>query len=295
MSDYILSCCSTADISKEHFNKRSIYYTCFHYYLDDVEYADDLGESIPFDEFYSRMAKGAKTSTSQPNADQFILFFEPFLKEGKDVLHVSLSTGLSGAYNSACIAQEELTEKYPERKIIVIDSLAASSGYGLLMDMAADRRDGGDTIEETAQWIEEHRLNLHHWFFSTDLTFYYKGGRISKSSLLFGSALNICPLLNMNDLGQLMPRKKLRGKKRVIEEIVKMMKEHAENGADYNGKCYICQSAFYEDAGVVADMVEEAFPQLAEPVTINHIGTVIGSHTGPGTIALFFVGDKRVD
>ena len=193
MSNYVLSCCSTADLSKEHFEERDIKYTCFKYYLDDVCYSDDLGQTIPFDEFYQKMVDGADTKTSQINADEYMNYFTPFLEEGKDLIHLCLSSGISGAYNSAMIAKRELEEKYPDRKIYVIDSLAASSGYGLLMDKIADLRDEGMTIDELSDWIEANKKRVHHWFFSTDLTFYVKGGRVSKVSGFVGGILNICP------------------------------------------------------------------------------------------------------
>ncbi len=295
MNHFILSCCSTADLSEEHFKERNISYICFHFELDGRAYEDDLGKSIPFDRFYQAMTEGAQTKTSQINPEEFKKYFEGFLKEGKDILHVSLSSGISGVVNSARIAGEELKELYPERKIIIIDSLGASSGYGLIMDKLADLRDSGMTIDETASWIEENKLKLHHWFFSTDLTFYIRGGRISKAAGIVGGVLNICPLLNMDNLGRLIPRYKIRTKKKVIKAIVDKMEEFAEGGLDYSGKCYISQSACFEDARAVADLVEERFPHLNGKVEINHIGTTIGSHTGPGTVALFFWGSRRED
>lgn len=294
-NNYIISCCSTADLSKEHFEKRDIKYICFHYELDGVSYPDDLGQTIPFDEFYQKMAEGSETKTSQINETEFTEYFEEFLKEGKDILHLCLSSGITGVINSANIAKNALLEKYPDRKIIIVDSLAASSGFGLLMDKVADLRDEGKNMEEVAAWVEENKLKLHHWFFSTDLTFYVKGGRVTKTAGFIGGILNICPLLNVSNEGKLIPRYKIRGKKKVIQAIFEQMKEHAENGADYNGKCYISQSASYEDAREVADLVEDYFPKLNGKVVINSIGTTIGSHTGPGTVALFFWGDERVD
>lgn len=295
MSEYIISCCSTADLSKEHFNARDIHYICFHYFLNGKPYADDLGQSMPFDKFYEAMANGADTKTSQINMEEFIDYFEPFLQEGKDIIHLTLSSGISGVYNSAMLAKEELAEKYPDRKIYIIDSLAASSGYGLLMDKLADLRDEGMDIDTLAKWAEDNRLKLNHWFFSTDLTFYVRGGRISKTAGAIGGMLNICPLLNVDLEGRLIPRQKIRTKKKVIIAIVDKMKELAENGLDYDGKCYISQSACYEDARAVADLVEAAFPHLNGKVEINSIGTTIGSHTGPGTVALFFWGQERTN
>lgn len=293
MSDYILSCCSTADLTAEHFEKRNISYVCFHFMLDGKQYSDDLGKSIPFDEFYKAMTNGAETSTSQVNVDEYIEYFTPFLEQGKDILHVSLSSGISGTFNSANIAKAELEEKYPDRKIYIVDSLGASAGYGLFVDKLADLRDSGMNIDELRDWAENNRLNLRHWFFSTDLTFFVKGGRVSKVSGWFGTVLKICPLLDMNNIGKLIPRFKVREKKRVIAEIVNKMEETAEGGLDYNGKCFISNSACFEDAKAVAELVEQRFKNLDGKVQITSIGTTIGSHTGPGTVALFFWGSER--
>ncbi|MDD6024324.1 MAG: DegV family protein [Oscillospiraceae bacterium] len=292
---YQLSCCSTADLTREHFESRNIAYICFHYEMDGVSYSDDLGQSIPFDKFYAAMAAGAETKTAQVNVDEYMAYFKTFLEEGKDILHLTLSSGISGSYNSACAARDILQESYPERKIYVLDSLAASSGFGLLMDKLADLRDEGMGIDELYAWAKSHRLQVHHWFFTTDLTFFIKGGRVSKVSGWFGTKLKICPLLNVDNTGHLIPRHKLRGKAKVIEAIVDKMVEHAQGGTDYSGKCYMCNSACLEDAKAVAELVEKKFPKLNGKVEINDIGTTIGSHTGPGTVALFFWGDERVD
>jgi len=293
MPDYILTCSSTADLPYEHLLKRNIPYVCFHFNMDGKEYPDDLGQSMPFEEFFKRIAAGAMPTTSQVNVGQYISFFDPYLKAGKDILHISLSSGLSGAYNSAILARDELLYKYPDRKILIIDSLCASSGYGLLTDMAVDMRDNGAKLEQVFAWVEENKLNIHHWFFSTDLTHYRRGGRLSATSAFMGTLLHICPLMNMNDEGKLIPRVKIRGKTHVIAEIVHMMEVHARNGVDYSGKCFISNSACYEDARNVADLIEGKFSNLNGPVMITSVGTAIGAHTGPGTVALFFMGDRR--
>ena len=293
MGDYILSCCSTADLSKEHFHKRDIQYVCFHFTLGDREDMDDLGESVPPAELYRRMVAGEDTKTSQVSVAEYEALFEKNLKQGKDILHVTLSTGISGTYNSACVARENLSERYPDRKIYVVDSLGASSGYGLIMETLADLRDAGMGIDELHQWIESHKLELHHWFFSTDLTFYIRGGRISRTAGFIGSVMGICPLLNMDNEGKLIPREKIRTKKKVIRRIVDKMEENARDGRDYSGKCFLSQSECMEDAREVAALVEERFPKLDGKVQIFPIGATIGSHTGPGTIALFFWGGER--
>ena len=295
MRDYVLSCCSTADLTHEHFESRDIHYICFHYFLDDQEYPDDLGQSVPFDQFYEAMSKGADTRTAQVSIGEYVDYFTPFLEQGKDIVHVSLSSGLSGTVNAARNAALIVKERFPERNVYVVDSLGASSGYGLLMDRAADKRDEGLSAAELANWVEENRLKVHHWFFSTDLSFYVKGGRVSKTAAFFGGMLDICPLLNMDNLGRLIPRYKIRTKKKVIRTIVDKMEEYARDGLDYDGKCYICNSACLADARQVADLVEARFPKLNGKVEIYNIGTTIGSHTGPGTVALFFWGSERVN
>lgn len=293
MGEYILSCCSTADLSKERFKKRDIQYVCFHFELGGAEYLDDLGESVPPEELYRRMLAGENTKTSQVSVGEYEALFEKNLKEGKDILHVTLSSGISGTFNSACVARDELLERYPDRKIYVMDSLGASSGYGLIMETLADLRDSGMGIDELYQWIEDNKLRLHHWFFSMDLTFYIRGGRISKTAGFIGSIMGICPLLNMDNEGRLTPREKIRTKKKVINRIVEQMELNAQDGLDYSGKCFLCHSVCMEDAKAVAALVEEKFPKLNGKVEIFPIGATIGSHTGPGTIALFFWGGKR--
>jgi len=295
MADYILSGCSAADLTREHFESIDVRYICFHYMMDGVLYPDDLGRTIPADEFYARMAQGAVTKTSQINIAEYVEYFSAFCEQRKDIVHVTLSSGISGTYNAACSAAQIVRERYPGREIYIVDSLGASSGYGLLLDTAAAKRDEGMSAKELAAWIEENRLRLHHWFFSTDLSSYVRGGRISKTAAFFGGVLEICPLLNMDNLGRLVPRRKIRTKKNVIREIVQCMADNAENGLDYDGKCYISMSACREDAEEVARLVEKKFPKLNGRVLINNIGGLIGAHTGPGTVALFFWGSERAD
>ena len=295
MASYVITCCSTADLFAEHFAARDVGYVCFHYNLDGETYPDDLGKSIPFEDFYAKMASGSDTSTAQVNISEYLDFFTPYLEQGKDILHVCLSSGLSGSYNSAVNAALIAREKYPERKVLIVDSLGASSGFGLLVDKLADLRDEGKSIDEVFEWAEENKLRLNLWFFSTDLSFYVKGGRISKTAGFVGTLLGICPLLNMDEEGHLVPRYKIRTKKRVIAEIVKKMEEYADGGLEYADKCYISHSACIEDAKAVAAMVEERFPNLKGNVVINWVGTTIGSHTGPGTVAVFFWGQERND
>lgn len=295
MNDYIIATCSTADISASHLASRSIEYIKYVFLTDGKENLDDLGESISYKDFYQMMRDGVETKTSQPNASDFANFFEPFLADGKDLIFLNLSSGLSGAMTSARLAEAEMKEKYPDRKLYVIDSLGASSGMGLLVDKMADLRDEGMSIDDLAKWTEENKKTVHHWFFSTDLTFYVKGGRVSRVSGWFGTVLKICPLLNVDLNGKLIPRKKVRGKANVIKEIVSRMEENAIDGLNYSGKCFISHSDSYEDAMVVAELIKEKFTKLDGEPLINSIGTTIGSHAGPGTVAVFFFGKERID
>lgn len=295
MASFTLTCCSTADYPKEHFDSRHIPYACFHWQESGVDHLDDLYQSTTPDEFYGAIAAGAMPTTSQVSTGEYDALWRPVLEAGSDVLHVSLSSGISGAYNGAVLAAQEVGADFPDRRVVVVDSLGASAGYGLLVDYLADMRDAGATLDEAHEWALANRLRVHHWFFSTDLTSFVRGGRVSRVSGFFGTALKICPLLNVDKDGKLVPREKIRTKRRAEAEMLARMVEHAQGGTAYDGKCAISQSACRGDAEDVRDMIEERFPALRGKVLINDIGTVIGSHTGPGTVALFFMGDERVD
>lgn len=293
MPDYILSCCSTLDLTKEHLTEKNINFIPFHFFINETHYYDDLGQTLPSEKLYEAMRAGADVKTSQVNSDEFTAYFTPFLEQGKDILHISMSSGISGVYNSAMIAKKELEEKFPERKIYVIDSLAASAGYGLLMDKLADLKNSGMSIDKLKDFAENNKLKGWHWFTSTDLTFYIKGGRVSKTAGFFGGLLKICPVLNVDKNGKLNAVTKVRTKQKSITELLNKMVECAENGENYSGKCFISQSDCYEDAKMLANLIEEKFKNLDGKVLINNIGPTIGSHTGPGTIALFFWGKER--
>lgn len=291
MSNYILSCESTADYPRSFFDERNIPYACFHYELDGVGGIDDIYASVTPEEFFGKLMAGSRSTTSQPNVGEYEALWTPYLEDGKDILHVTLSSGISGAYNSACIAAEGLRVKYPERTIHVLDSLTASAGFGLLIEYMADLRDEGMGFEELTRWAEEHRHNLNAWFFVSDLECLKRGGRVSATSAIIATALKICPVLNVNCEGKLIPRQKIRKKSRAIEGLAKMFMEHAEGGAAYAGKCAISNSLCRADAEAVAALIEEQAPALKGKIRISDIGTVIGSHTGLGTVALFFMGD----
>ena len=295
MTDFVLSCGSTADVTAEQIRERNIDCISFYYTVNGTEYADDLGQSLGYEEFYDMLKVGADTKTVQLNVYQYCEHFRPILASGKDILHISMSSGITGTNNPLRIAMSMLKEEFPERKLYIVDSLGASGGYALIMETLADLRDQGMSMDELYEWIENNKLRMHHWFFSTDLSYYVKGGRITKTEGFIGSMLNICPLCNMDREGHLVPREKIRTKKRVIREIEQRMEQFAEDGLNYSGKCFLSHAGCYEDARAVADIIEERFPHLNGKVTIHSIGPTVGSHTGPYTVALFFWGSERVD
>ncbi len=294
--DYIISCCSPADLPMERFNERNVSVKYYKFMLAEKTFEDDGGKSISLKDFYQAMRDGASTKTSQVNIEEFTDYFKNLiLKENKDILHVSLSSGISGSYNCARLAAQEVMEEFPKRKIYVVDSLGASGGYGFLVEWLCDLRDEGYDIQKLYDFAEENKTRIHHWFYSTDLTFYVKGGRISKVSGFVGSILKICPVMNVNFEGKLIPRIKTMGKKKALQTTVDRMVNLADNGTNYDGRCIINHSDCLDDALALKASVEETFPNLAGKVYMTNIGPTIGCHSGPGTVAIYFIGKKRED
>ena len=289
-----LSCCSNADLPYSHMESRDIPVLFYTYTIGDTEYVDDM-ERNPnaLGEFYAKVAAGALPHTSQINQATYEEFFEERLKTPGDLLHLSFGSGQSGSVFNAKLAAEAMMEKYPDRKIIVVDTLCSSSGYGMLVDYAADLRDSGATIEEAEEWLLANRNKLHHQFFCTDLTHFRRSGRVSGATATLGALLGICPIMRLNDEGRIIAYDKVRGKKKAVAETTRIMLQHAQGGADYDGKCYICNSNCPEEAELLRASVEKTFPKLQGKIRICNIGCVIGSHCGPGTVAVFFMGDER--
>ncbi|MBQ9390853.1 MAG: DegV family protein [Lachnospiraceae bacterium] len=292
MGDYILSCCSTADLSKEDFENRDIHYISNSYEIDGIRYIDDLGESVTYPEFYQAIREGAITKTSHIDKEEYVEYFEGFLQEGKDILHITLSSGLSNTVSYANEARKELDAKYPDRTIYIVDSMAASSGYGLIMETLADKRDQGASLKELYRWIIENRMNMNHILFSTDISTYLRGGKLSKRSTILSNMMDYCQLLYMNYLGELVAKGRVRGKKNAYNAIVDKAVEVA--GTDYDGKVFISNSDCLEDAKNVASMLKERLPKINGDISIKNIGNTIGSHSGPGTVAIYLWGATRV-
>lgn len=292
---YILSACTTCDMTPEMFEKFDIRYLGFHFMVDGQSYTDDLYTSMSAKEFYGHIRRGADTSTSQVAVGEYVDYFRSMLEDGHDILHVTLSSGISSTYQSACTAADMLKSDFPDRKLYIVDSLCASSGAGLFMCLLSQKRGEGMSIDELYRWAEENRRSVQHWFCSTDLTYYIKGGRVSKVSGVIGGIFEICPLLCVSPDGKLKPISKIHTKKKVLGALVDKMIQHAENGLKYDGLCYISNSDCYEDAEYVRDLILSQFKNIKE-IPIFDIGTTIGCHTGTGTVALFFTGkDERED
>lgn len=287
MRDYVITVNSTVDLPKEWLEERKVPVIPLKYTIDNETYTDMEGLSPK--EFFGKLRDGKMATTSQINPEEARAQLEPFLKEGKDVLHLGFSSGLSGTYNSMRIAGEELKEEYPEAKIIIIDTLCACLGEGLLLYKALQQKASGKTIEETAKWVEENKLHICHNVTVDDLFHLHRGGRISKASAVLGSVVQIKPIIHMDENGKLQVVGKERGRKKSLNKIVDMAVEQIK-GWD-NDIAMITHGDCQEDAEYVAKLVRERLG--IENILINNIGTVIGSHTGPGVVAVFVMGNKR--
>lgn len=290
---FILSCESTVDLPYSYVHGREIPVIFYSYAVDGKEYPDDMGrDPQALTKFYSFLAAGKIPSTSQLNEYKYAEFFEELLKKG-DVLHIAFGSGMTPSVKNAVKAADMLKEQYPDRKLVVIDSLCSSSGYGMLVDGAANIRDSGCTLEETEQWVTDNRENVHHQFFSTDLKYYRRSGRMSGPVAAIGAILNICPIMRLDDKGKIIAYSKVRGKAAAIRKTLDSMEEHAVGGAAYSGKCFICHSNCLADAEETKAELKKRFPDIDGEIKICDIGTIIASHCGPGTVAVFFFGDKR--
>ena len=230
-------------------------------------------EATAFDE-------GKLPTTAQLNEFQYESFFDALLQQG-DVLHIAFGSGMTASVQNAMLAAESLREKIPGRKLVVIDSLCSSSGYGLLVDGAADLRDAGKSMDEIADWTMAMRQNVHHQFYSTELKFYRRSGRMSGAAAAIGTVLGICPIMRLDDKGRIIAYDKVRGKKNAVARTVETMKRHAQGGVDYAGKAFICHSNCLSDALATKAAVEAAFPHLDGEVRICDIGTIVASPLRP--------------
>ena len=287
MSEFIITADSTVDLPKEFLEEKNVPIVSLSYIVDGTTYKD--GEGLTSKEFYDKIREGAMPTTSQVNPEQARDLFDPILKEGKDILHIAFTSGLSGTYNSCRIAAEELCEEYPDRKIVVVDSLCAASGGGMLLYKALERKEQGKSLDEIAAWVEDNKLNVCHDVTVDDLFHLHRGGRVSKTSAVLGTIVKIKPIIHVNDEGKLIVIGKERGRKKALQTLVERMEEKSQGFE--NDIVMITHGDALEDAEYVKGLIQEKFG--ITNIMINPLGTVIGSHTGPGVIALFYMGNRN--
>ena len=289
MSEYVITTDNNSDLPEKYFKDHGVGCMYLSYSMNGKNYTHE--NFLPEHEFYEAMRNGSMPTTAQVNPENAKALLEPYLKEGKDILHNAFSSGLSGTYNSSRIAAEELMEEYPDRKIIVVDSLSASLGQGLLVWLAQQKKELGQTLEDVADWVEKNKLKMVHLFTVDDLNHLYRGGRVSRTTAIVGSMLNIKPVLHVDNEGKLTAIGKVRGRKKALQELVKLMDEKIGSfGADCD-TIFISHGDCEQDAQYVAAKVKEKYN--IKNIIINQVGATIGAHSGPGTMALFFVGDVR--
>lgn len=290
MRDYVIITDSTTDLTEELINELDITVIPMEFNIDGKSYLNYSDErDISYKEFYDFLRNGKNSTTSLINTATFTELFEPILEDGKDILYIAFSSGLSGTYNSSCIAAQMLSEKYTDSKIYTVDSLSASMGEGLLVYHAAKKKKEGMNIDELKNWVENNKLNLCHWFTVDDLHHLKRGGRLSSAAAIVGTMLNIKPVLNVDNEGHLIPVEKVRGRKLSITALLKMMEKTAINPEEQT--IFISHGDCLEEAEFLANLVKEKLN--VKDIKMNYIGPVIGSHSGPGTIALFFLGTER--
>ena len=290
MAPYRILTDSTTDLSPALVEKMNVTVLPLMFTMDGKTYRNTPDEAdMPSKVFYDKVRAGSMPTTSQINPMDFKEAVGPILAGGEDVLYLAFSSGLSGTYNNSRIAFAELAEEYPQRKVMCVDTLGASMGEGLLVYLACQQRDKGKSIEEVAQWVEENRLRLAHWFTVDDLNHLKRGGRVSGAAAFFGTMLSIKPVLHVDDEGHLIPMEKVRGRRQSLDALVEHM---AKTGIDNaHQTVFISHGDCQEDAERVAEMVKKRFG--CRTVLLNYVGPVIGAHSGPGTIALFFLGRER--
>ncbi len=290
MNDYVIFSDSTTDLSPALIQEIGVEIIPLSFLLGGKAYLNYPDErDLSSKEFYRRIRQGESSTTNQLNSVQFVEAFEPVLQAGKDVFYMAFSSGLSGTYNNACMAAEELSAQYPQQKVIVVDTLAASMGEGLLVYLAAEKKKEGLSIEELKTWVETHRNKLAHWFTVDDLNHLKRGGRVSGAAAFFGTVLGIKPVLHVDDEGHLIPMEKVRGRRQSLDALVAHMKKSAEHPEGQT--ICISHGDAQEDAQYVAEKIREAFP--VKQIYIHTIGPVIGAHSGPGTIALFYLAKDK--
>lgn len=291
MAEYIISTDTSCDFPLEYVKQHQLPLVTLFYSIDGVTGENGCPSSDVLKNFYDKMRAGSMTKTQQASIEDTEKVFREILKDGKDILHIAFSSGLSGTANAARLAAENMMEEFPGRKIIVIDSLCASLGQGLLVDYALKLQQQGKTMEETAKWLEDHIQNICHLFTVEDLKYLQRGGRISKTTALVGTMIGIKPVLHVDPEGKLVSISKVRGRKQSIQALVNKMEENIGKYRGEKQPIFISHGDCIEDANYLAELVKERFGY--DEFLINDVGPTIGAHSGPGTLALFFMGETR--
>lgn len=290
MKDFVIVTDTTTDLPRNYVEEHHLFMMSVPYTLEDTTYTWE--HSMPINEFYSKMRAGSLPVTSQANPTEAAEFYETILKEQDvDILHIAFSSGLSGSYNSCRLAAEEVTEQHPDNRIIVIDSLAAALGEGLLVHKAVTLKEAGKSLDEIVSWVEENKLHLVHNFTVDDLMHLHRGGRLSKTAAIVGTMINLKPVLHVDDEGHLVMLSKVRGRKKSLTALVDCMEQQIGDWKDKNDIIFIGHGDCREDAEFVAELIKKRFGY--ETFLIDYIGATIGAHSGPGTVALFYMGEKR--
>ena len=290
MRDYVVFTDSSADFDAKMVEELGIDVQPLTFHLDDKDYANwPDGREMSNKDFYDKLREGSTSTTSQVNTTEFVDAFRPVLESGKDVLYLGFSSGLSGTVNSGAMAAKELEQEFKEQRVFVVDTLAASLGQGLLVYNAVQKKREGMGVAELAQWVEESKLNMAHWVTVDDLNFLKRGGRISGAAAMFGTMLSIKPIIHVDNEGHLTVVEKARGRKQSLITVVDHMEKTAILPADQT--VFISHGDCLADAEFVADEVRRRFG--TKTIYINYVGPVIGSHTGPGVVALFFNAIER--
>ena len=287
MKDYVIFTDSSCDLPSELVKEWGLEVLSLEVNIDGV--GNFFNHEVDPAEFYGYLRDKRPVKTSAANMERFCEAFERVVKEGKDILYIGFSTGLSATYTAGKNAAEEIMEKYPDCKILTVDSLCAALGQGLLVKYAVDKKNEGATLEELAQYVEDTKLHLCHWFTVDDLFFLKRGGRVSGATAVLGSMLQIKPVMHVDNDGHLINMAKARGRDASIKALFEKMKETAIDPEKQT--VYICHGDCYDDAKKLADMVTAEFG--ITDILIGYTGPVIGAHSGPGTLALFFIGSER--
>lgn len=290
MKEFVIVTDTTTDLPRDYVEKHHLYMMSLPYTLEGTSYTWE--KPMPVKDFYDKMRAGSLPTTSQANPEETALLYESILKDNDvDILHIAFSSGLSGSFNSCRIAAADVCEKYPDHRIVVVDSLAATLGQGLLVYKAVQLKEAGKSLDEVAAWVEENKYHLVHNFTVDDLFHLHRGGRLSKTAAIVGTMINLKPVLHVDDEGHLVMLSKVRGRKKSLIELVDCMEKQLGDWKDKNDIIFISHGDCPEDAQFVADLIKERFGY--ENFMIDYIGATIGAHSGPGTVALFYLGDHR--